>query len=253
MPGSIPGYQTHSNGHEHHNQGWEYEDYENGLGKNLSENSRIGFIRKVYMILSVLMMLTLAEVIFIYNSPSVSMFLMKSPGIMIATFVVMTVIMYALGCYKEIARSVPINYILLFVFAVAQSLFVGCICAKYPANLVLLAVALTVAVVVGLTIYAFTTDSDFTMCGGVLLVAGLVLLVATIVSMFVHNKILHIIISACGAVLFSIYLIYDTQLVVGKGENSLSTDDYIWGAMQLYIDIIQIFIKILQLLGETQR
>lgn len=231
----------------------EYDDEDYGLGKNLSEGSRIGFIRKVYMILSALMLLTVGVVAYIYNNPSVSNYLNKSPGIMILTMSVMITIMYALGCYKAVARTVPINYILLFVFSVAQSVFVGCICARYPPNIVLLAVALTAAVVVGLTIYAFTTDSDFTMCGGVLLVAGLVLLVATIISFFVHNKILHIIISACGAILFSIYLIYDTQLVIGSGENALSTDDYIWGAMQLYIDIIQIFIKILHLLGEAQK
>lgn len=231
----------------------EYDDEENGLGKNLSENTRMGFIRKVYLILSSLMLLTLAEVTYIYNTPKVSQYLQHHPAVMIIALVVMITIMYALGCYKSVARTVPINYILLFTFAVAQSMFVGTICARYPPNLVLLAVALTVAVVVGLTIYAFTTDTDFTICGGVLLVAGLVLLVATIVSFFVHNKILHIIISACGAILFSVYLIYDTQLVVGTGENALSTDDYIWGAMQLYIDIIQIFIKILQLLGEAQR
>lgn len=246
----MQGYQQPAN---YPNYGLEHEDPEFGLGKNLSEGSRIGFIRKVYMILSSLMLLTTGVVAYIYNSPEVSTYLDRSPGIMILTMAVMVSIMYALGCYKEVARSVPINYILLFVFAAAQSMFVGCICARYPRNIVLLAVALTAAVVVGLTIYAFTTTSDFTMCGGVLLVAGLVLLVATIISFFIHNKILHIIISACGAILFSIYLIYDTQLVIGSGENALSTDDYIWGAMQLYIDIIQIFIKILHLLGEAQR
>lgn len=231
----------------------EYDDEEDGLGKNLSEGSRMGFIRKVYLILSSLMLLTLAEVTYIYNNPKVSLYLRQHPAIMIVALIVMITIMYTLGCYQSVARSVPINYILLFIFAVAQSMFVGFVCARYPPNIVLLAVALTVAVVVGLTIYAFTTKTDFTMCGGVLLVAGLVLLVATIVSFFVHNKILHIIISACGAILFSVYLIYDTQLVVGSGENALSTDDYIWGAMQLYIDIIQIFLKILHLLGEAQR
>ena len=52
---------------------------------------------------------------------------------------------------------------------------------------------------------------------------------------------------AIGVLLFSIYLIVDTQLIVNK--NGLSKEDYILGALILYMDIVTIFIYILQLLG----
>ena len=54
---------------------------------------------------------------------------------------------------------------------------------------------------------------------------------------------------ALGTLIFGIYLIFDTQLIVGEGRYKLGIDDYILGAMILYVDIIMIFIYLLQLVG----
>ena len=50
-------------------------------------------------------------------------------------------------------------------------------------------------------------------------------------------------------VLYGIYLLIDTQMVVGGGRHELSIDDYIIGAMILYLDIVMMFLYILEMLG----
>ena len=55
--------------------------------------------------------------------------------------------------------------------------------------------------------------------------------------------------SAVAVFLFSIYLIVDTQLVIGKHSQLLELDDYILGALLIYLDIIQIFLELLRLMG----
>ena len=53
--------------------------------------------------------------------------------------------------------------------------------------------------------------------------------------------------------LFATYIIYDTQLIVGnKTSIRYSTDDYILASMNLYLDIINIFIRILSAFGEPR-
>ena len=52
-----------------------------------------------------------------------------------------------------------------------------------------------------------------------------------------------------GVIIFGIYLVIDTQMVVGGKRLELSMDDYVVGALILYIDIIQIFLYILALMG----
>lgn len=72
---------------------------------------------------------------------------------------------------------------------------------------VLLAIGITTAVCLGLTIFAFQTKWDFTMMGGILFIAVLLLMLFGIISMFTRSSTVTLIYSCCGALLFGIYLI----------------------------------------------
>lgn len=48
------------------------------------------------------------------------------------------------------------------------------------------------------------------------------------------------------------YLVYDTQMVVGGRKHEISAEEYIHGALVLYMDIIQIFWAILSLAGRSE-
>lgn len=52
-----------------------------------------------------------------------------------------------------------------------------------------------------------------------------------------------------GIFVFGLYLIIDTQMIVGGKSFAISMDDYVVAALLIYIDIIQIFLYILQILG----
>ena len=168
-------------------------------------------------------------------------------------FAVNLVIFYVLAYIRTATRKVPINYILLIIFTLTEAYIVAFVTTMYDPTTVFIAAVLTASVVVALTIYACTTKTDFTVCGGVLFVAVMVLFVASIFSFFFYNKIVSIIISALSVVVFSIYLIYDTQLILGNGKLKLTVDDYIFAAIRLYIDIIRIFLEILKLVGHARR
>ncbi|KAM3143596.1 hypothetical protein pb186bvf_004358 [Paramecium bursaria] len=158
--------------------------------------------------------------------------------------------------YNLAARKVPNNYIALGVFTFAESwmvsTFVGLANLQFSngGQLVLIAAILTLGITLSLTYYAFTTKSDFTLQGGALFIFGAVILLVGIINFFVASKLLHILYVSALAILFGFYLIYDTQLIVGGKSHELDVDDYIIGALIIYIDIIQIFLQILQLLLE---
>ena len=108
--------------------------------------------------------------------------------IMIVSGILNVAIAYALGCYPQVARSVPINYILLLVFTLTESLLVGCIASQYDPATVFIAAVLTAAMVVGLTAYAVYAKTDVTLCGGLFFVLALVLLAASILAIFIRNR-----------------------------------------------------------------
>lgn len=117
----------------------------------------------------------------------------------------------------------------------------------------MLAVSITAFVCFGLTIFAFQTKWDFTVLRGVLMVLLIVLIIFGFVAMFVHTKMITLIYASCGALLFSFYLIYDTQMMMGGNHKySISPEEYVFAALTLYLDIINIFLYILQIIGATR-
>ena len=213
------------------------------------KNVRLGFIRKVYYILTSQLLLTVIFVIVAHNSLSFNTFQIENIWLFYVCLVISIICMYALGCYQKIARKVPLNYILLLVFTLCESYIVSFIASRYDRDTVLIAASLTAAMTIGLTLYAIFTKTDFTTCGGILMVCCVCLIFGGILSIFFHNKWLRLILAILGVILFGIYLVYDTQLVIGKNKNKYSIDDYIMAAMNLYIDIIQIFLYLLQIVG----
>lgn len=67
------------------------------------------------------------------------------------------------------------------------------------------------------------------------------------------TKTLTLVYASLGALLFSLYLIYDTQLMLGgKHKYTISPEEYVFAALNLYLDIINIFIYILTIIGAAR-
>jgi protein lifeguard len=94
-----------------------------------------------------------------------------------------------------------------------------------------------------------TTKTDFTGMGPYLMMVLMVLMAFGILMIFWRNPVLQLVYSCLGALLFCIFLIYDTQLILGKGQFSYSLDDAYLASIQLYLDVINIFLYILSIFG----
>ena len=75
------------------------------------------------------------------------------------------------------------------------------------------------------------------------------MLVLGITSFFVQSEFLTNLYCCIGVALFGVYLVIDTQMIMGGREVELSIDDWALAAMLLYIDIIQIFLYLLRILS----
>eukprot|EP01017_Pseudomicrothorax_dubius_P048617 TRINITY_DN888_c0_g1_i1.p1 TRINITY_DN888_c0_g1~~TRINITY_DN888_c0_g1_i1.p1 ORF type:complete len:264 (+),score=26.05 TRINITY_DN888_c0_g1_i1:56-847(+) len=215
---------------------------------------RKGFIRKVYSILSVQLTFTAAICALPFFSERIRDF-QRSPigiGLLILAMITSIICVYMVFCYMNIARRVPVNFFILLIFTTCEAYMVSFSTSQYKLRIVLMAFALTAVATISLTLYALTTKSDFTTCGGILFVIGALLLVFGLVLIFMRSAILDFIYSCLIVILYSFYLIYDTQLIAGGKKYELSLDDYIIGAMLIYVDIIVLFLEILKLLGNRE-
>jgi len=135
--------------------------------------------------------------------------------------------------------------------AACEGVMLGTVSTFYEVDAVLIAVGITAGVTFALTIFAFQTKIDFTACGGALCALLVIFMIAGIVLMFLpKTKWMMVGFGSAGALIFSLYIIYDTQLMMGgKHKYSLSPEEYIFAALNIYLDVINLFMYILMIVG----
>lgn len=222
--------------------------------KMANDDVRRGFVRKVYGILVVQLLWTVLIATpfqFVDQKWLVSNYwLLFLSAIMSVGFVC------ALSCCREVARTWPMNEIILLGFTTCEGVLVGFLSAMYTWQSVLFAAGITIGVFIALTAYATFTETDFTGYGVYLFAA-----LAVVVCFSFANMILAIngivlpwallLLDLFCVLLFSMYIVYDTQLILGgKHEHQFTIDDYVIAALSLYLDIINLFIHVLSIIGE---
>ncbi|KPM04572.1 lifeguard-like protein [Sarcoptes scabiei] len=238
-------------GYSNYNPEAGYDGFEGFSNKAI----RLGFIRKVYGILSIQLAITFGFVFALSGSDTARNWTRQNSWLLFVALGVVLVTMIVLSCCGDVARKTPHNYICLFLFTLAESFLVGVTASLYQFQIVLYAVMITAVICVGLTLFAMQTKIDFTVYNGMLFVVFMVFALFGLIMMFFpRNNTMHLVYACIGAFLFSAFLLIDTQMITGGTHKlQMSTEDYVFAALTLYLDIIQIFLYILSILGSSDR
>ncbi|CAB4068979.1 UBLCP1 [Lepeophtheirus salmonis] len=202
---------------------------------------RLGFIRKVYGLLCTQLAITSA-IVGIFTMQSVKTYSVAHPELFWIAFAIMLVTIISMACCSSVRRKSPMNIIFLGLFTFAEGFLLGATTSYYDANEVLLAVGITFFLVLALTIFAFQTKVDFTAFAGILMVAVICLFIfGLIAAFFPYSKTINIVYASLGAFIFSVYIIFDTQMMLGGTHKCLlrikTTMDRDMESGQQYADI----------------
>ena len=96
----------------------------------------------------------------------------------------------------------------------------------------------------GISMFALTTKRDYTNMGKMLFIGLIILIIASISNIFFNSPMLQITIASAGALLFSAFILYDTQQII-KGAFSTPIE----AAIALYLDFFNLFVSLLQIFG----
>ncbi|NXJ20944.1 LFG3 protein, partial [Dicrurus megarhynchus] len=228
---------------------------DNGLGDGSAFQSvdwddrkvRHTFIRKVYAIISLQLLVTVGIIsMFTFVQP-VRSFVQKNVAIYYASYAVFLVTYLVLACCQGPRRRFPWNIILLSIFTLAMGLMTGTIASMYDTKAVLIAMLITAIVAIIVTIFCFQTKARRRRHPA--LPVGQHPGSPCPCPLPAQVPWLHMLYAAIGAIAFTLFLAYDTQLVLGNRKNTLSPEEYVYGALTIYTDIIYIFTFILQIVG----
>jgi len=148
-----------------------------------------------------------------------------------------------------VKRKPGINLIVMFAFVFMTGLMLAPLLSytlgmNGGAGIIGNAFAMTSVIVAGMSFFAIKTKQDFSSYGKPLMIALFVVIGFSLVNLFLGSPLLSVIISGAVVFLFSIMVVYDTQNII-KGLYETPID----GAIALYLDFLNIFTALLQLLG----
>ena len=146
-------------------------------------------------------------------------------------------------------KSYPTNLLFLAGFTGFEAYAISVIVSFYKSSVVLEALVLTLGIFIALSLFACQTKYDFTnwipyLFGGlwVLILFGFVMM------FFRNNSTAELIYGGLGALIFSGYILVDTQLVM----RHYHVEEEIAAAISLYLDVINLFLMILRILNSQQ-
>lgn len=213
-------------------------------GTNVASASiqiRMDFLRKVYTILTVQVLLTtITAGIFLYFD-TIRTFVHESPALLMISALGSLGTVIALTIYRH---QHPVNLYLLFGFTLLEAITVGIAVTFYEVAVVLQAFILTTAVFLGLTAFTYQSKRDFSKLGAGLFAGLWILIIAGFLRLFFYSETIELAMAAGGALLFCGFIIYDTHVLMHK----LSPEEHILAAINLYLDIINLFLHLLRLL-----
>ena len=171
-------------------------------------------------------------------------------GLVIYKTAMVTTFVSLISLFCCCRKKFPLNMIMLTVFTVSMSYVVGIVCLQYYVMgigyIVAEAFALTSLIFIMLTIYALQTKVDMNYLSLALFTVMMVMFWWFILCFFCFPTFsFYQVYCVLGVVLMALLIVYDTKL----NQEFLSYDEYVLGAVNLYLDFINMFLFILNLLS----
>jgi len=213
---------------------------------------RLAFLRKVYGILATQLAVTsiVSAIMMALWQPHLQQILAENSWLLILNALATLGVTLALALWKEGRQSYPTNFILLAVFTALNSISVGVFVSMYDTQLVVVAFCITTLVVVALSLYTLTqTTRDFSSSGGMLFSLLMACTIGGFANIWLRSSFIEMALCIGGAFLFSCYIVYDTDQIMRR----VSAEEYVIAVITLYLDIINLFLKVVKILDAIKR
>jgi FtsH-binding integral membrane protein len=208
---------------------------------------RMTFIRRVYALFFAATLFAIAGVGAGLMYPPIMIAIATHPWL--SFFALMGGVMGA-----QAVRLVPgVNLLALFAFTTLTGLIISPAIAIYtrlnPAS-ILQAGVMTVGIFGGLTAYVFISKKDFSFMRGMVTTGLIVVFLAAVLNLFIVGSSAFAFGISCAALLlFSGFVLYDTSNIIRR----YPVNEYVAGALSLYLDAFNIFLALLRILNSGRR
>jgi len=207
---------------------------------------RATLVRRTYTLVFVSILVTMVGATYALSNAALMQTVARHP------FLSMLCVFIPLLAAQGARTRFPLNIAMVMLFTFAMGVMTAPALYVYNARqpgIITQAATLTVGAFGILTLYAFISRRDFSAWGSFLIVGLWVLIGTSLLNMFFYNATADLWIASVTVLLFSGLLIFDTWRL----RNVYGPDDYVTAAVQIYLDLLNMFLAILRLLGGGRR
>jgi FtsH-binding integral membrane protein len=159
--------------------------------------------------------------------------------------------------FRVYSMSVGAAQLTFWAFAAVMGASMSSIFLIYTGQSIVQVFFVTAAAFGGLSLYGYTTKKDLTGWGSFLIMGLIGIIIAAVVNIFLQSGALMFAISAIGVLVFAGLTAYDTQRIKDgyyevAGNAELAAKTAIMGALNLYLDFINMFQSLLYLFGDRE-
>ena len=210
------------------------------------------YIQKVYLWMFIGLIITSVTAYLVSQEPDLYNVILGNDivfiGVLIAQF-------SAIISISAFIRRIPDNLaeITFILYCFLSGLTLSVIFLAFSIASIAYVVLITAAMFGFMSLYGYVTKTDLTSAGSILTMCLFGIILALIVNLFLMNSVLDTILSILGVIVFSGLTAYDTQNI----KNTLYSDGdlikkEIIGALNLYLDFVNIFLDLIKLFGKRR-
>ena len=214
-------------------------------------------LNKVYGLMSVAMLVTFAVAWAVGSTPALVAAIFGTPLKWVAMFLPL-VMVFAFGAMVG-RMSAAAAQLFFYVFAAAMGLSLASIFVVFTGTSIAQTFLVTAIAFAALSLYGYTTKRDLSAMGAFLIMGLVGLIVASIVNIFLASSALAFAISVIGVLIFAGLTAWDTQNIKNTYIQHAMHGDQEWlgkaavmGALNLYMDFINLFMFLLQFMGQQR-
>ena len=209
---------------------------------------RATLVRRTYGLVFISVIVTALGVAFGFTQPALMQAVAQHPIItMLAMFAPLFMAMQA-------RRSFPRNIILTLLFTFIEGIWISpflFMAERANPGIVGQAGLLTLSTFGVLSLYAVVSKRDFSAWGSFFIIGLWVLIATSLINIFVGSALASLWIAGATVLVFSGLLVFDTWRIVRSGQ--YGPDDYVPAAVNIYLDLLNLFLAIISLLGGRRR
>ena len=208
------------------------------------------FLSKVFGWMFIGLLVTFGTGFLVSSNENILINVLSGPGLAVILIMEIALVIFLTARIAKMSSSVAKASFILYSFV--NGLFFSTYFVEFEISSLIFVFLITAIVFAIFALIGATTKLDLTKMGTYLLMGLIGIIICGVINIFVGSSSFDFILSVIGVILFLGYTAYDVKLIMHSDKFAMIPEENlaIYGALELYLDFINLFIRLIEFFGK---